>query len=49
MAAGAAGLGVYTRAEVERLNGLGDSLRNRLNAFAATNDLGDPSRTSPAR
>jgi glutamate-1-semialdehyde 2,1-aminomutase len=39
MAAGAAGLGVYTWAEVERLNGLGDSLRNRLTAFAATNDL----------
>jgi glutamate-1-semialdehyde 2,1-aminomutase len=37
MAAGAAGLGVYTPAEVERLNGLGDRLRNRLNAFAAAN------------
>jgi len=39
MAAGAAGLGVYTEAEVERLNGLGDRLRDRLNAFAATNDV----------
>jgi glutamate-1-semialdehyde 2,1-aminomutase len=39
MAAGAAGLGVYTAAEVERLNRLGDRLRNRLNAFAAGNDL----------
>jgi glutamate-1-semialdehyde 2,1-aminomutase len=39
MAAGTAGLGVYTGAEVERLNGLGDMLRNRLNAFASTNDL----------
>jgi glutamate-1-semialdehyde 2,1-aminomutase len=39
MAAGAAGLGVYTGAEVERLNGLGDMLRNRLNAFASTNDV----------
>ena len=39
MAAGVAGLGVYTRAEVERLNGLGDTLRNRLNAFAATGDI----------
>src|SRR5262249_31290950 len=34
MAAGAAGLTrVYTAAEVERLNGLGDRLRDRLNAF----------------
>jgi glutamate-1-semialdehyde 2,1-aminomutase len=39
MAAGAAGLGVYTQAEVERLNGLGDVLRNRLNAFASANDV----------
>jgi glutamate-1-semialdehyde 2,1-aminomutase len=39
MAAGAAGLGVYTQAEVERLNGLGDMLRNRLNAFASVNDV----------
>jgi glutamate-1-semialdehyde 2,1-aminomutase len=39
MAAGAAGLGVYTAAEVERLNGLGDRLRNRLNAFAAANGV----------
>ena len=36
MAAGAAGLTrVYTEAEVQRLNGLGDRLRDRLNAFAA--------------
>ena len=39
MAAGTAGLRVYTEAEVERLNGLGDRLRDRLNAFAAANDL----------
>jgi glutamate-1-semialdehyde 2,1-aminomutase len=40
MAAGAAGLTrVYTASEVERLNGLGDRLRDRLNAFAAGNDL----------
>jgi glutamate-1-semialdehyde 2,1-aminomutase len=39
MAAGVAGLSVYTGAEVERLNGLGDMLRNRLNAFASTNDV----------
>jgi glutamate-1-semialdehyde 2,1-aminomutase len=40
MAAGAAGLTrVYTAAEVERLNGLGDRLRDRLNAFAADGDL----------
>jgi glutamate-1-semialdehyde 2,1-aminomutase len=39
MAAGAAGLGVYTQAEAERLNGLGDRLRDRLNAFAAANAL----------
>jgi glutamate-1-semialdehyde 2,1-aminomutase len=36
MAAGAAGLTeVYTAAEVDRLNTLGDRLRDRLNAFAA--------------
>jgi glutamate-1-semialdehyde 2,1-aminomutase len=36
MAAGAAGLTrVLTDAEITRLNGLGDRLRNRLNAFAA--------------
>jgi glutamate-1-semialdehyde 2,1-aminomutase len=36
MAAGAAGLTrVYTVSEVERLNGLGDRLRDRLNAFAS--------------
>jgi glutamate-1-semialdehyde 2,1-aminomutase len=40
MAAGAAGLTqVYTAAEVDRLNGLGDRLRYRLNAFAAERDL----------
>jgi glutamate-1-semialdehyde 2,1-aminomutase len=40
MAAGAAGLTrVYTAAEVARLNGLGDRVRDRLNAFAARNDL----------
>jgi glutamate-1-semialdehyde 2,1-aminomutase len=39
MAAGAAGLRVYTAAEVERLNGLGDRLRDRLNAFALENDV----------
>jgi glutamate-1-semialdehyde 2,1-aminomutase len=40
MAAGAAGLTrVYTAAEVDRLNGLGDRLRDRLNAFAQGNDL----------
>jgi glutamate-1-semialdehyde 2,1-aminomutase len=40
MAAGAAGLTqVYTAAEVERLNALGDRLRDRLNAFAAERDL----------
>ena len=39
MAAGLAGLGVYTHAEVERLNGLGDRLRDRLNAFAVSNDV----------
>jgi glutamate-1-semialdehyde 2,1-aminomutase len=40
MAAGAAGLTrVYTAPEVERLNGLGDRLRDRLNAFAAEHDL----------
>lgn len=38
MAAGAAGLGhVYTPAECERLNRLGDRLRERLNLFAAAN------------
>jgi glutamate-1-semialdehyde 2,1-aminomutase len=40
MAAGAAGLTqVYTAAEVARLNGLGDRLRDRLNSFAAEHDL----------
>ena len=40
MAAGAAGLTqVYTAAEVERLNTLGDRLRDRLNAFAADRNL----------
>ena len=40
MAAGAAGLTrVYTDAEVRRLNGLGDRLRDRLNAFAARDEL----------
>ena len=40
MAAGAVGLTrVYTPAEVARLNGLGDRLRDRLNAFAAESDL----------
>src|SRR5439155_1047728 len=40
MAAGAAGLTqVYTAAEVERLNGLGDRLRDRLNEFAAHNEV----------
>jgi glutamate-1-semialdehyde 2,1-aminomutase len=40
MAAGAAGLTrVYTAAEVERLNWLGDRLRDRLNAFAARRDF----------
>jgi glutamate-1-semialdehyde 2,1-aminomutase len=40
MAAGAAGLTqVYTAAEVERLNALGDRLRDRLNAFAAEREL----------
>ena len=40
MAAGAAGLTqVYTASEVERLNALGDRLRDRLNAFAAERDL----------
>jgi glutamate-1-semialdehyde 2,1-aminomutase len=38
MAAGAAGLRVYTSEEVARLNGLGDRLRDRLNAFAAADD-----------
>jgi glutamate-1-semialdehyde 2,1-aminomutase len=40
MAAGAAGLTqVYTVDEVERLNALGDRLRDRLNEFAARSDL----------
>jgi glutamate-1-semialdehyde 2,1-aminomutase len=40
MAAGAAGLTeVYTAAEVARLNGLGDRLRDRLNRFATERDL----------
>jgi glutamate-1-semialdehyde 2,1-aminomutase len=40
MAAGAAGLmQIYTAEEVERLNALGDRLRDRLNAFAAERDL----------
>ena len=40
MAAGAAGLTrVYTDAEVQRLNGLGDRLRDRLNAFASREEL----------
>ena len=40
MAAGVAGLTrVYTAAEVERLNALGDRLRDRLNAFAAREDV----------
>jgi glutamate-1-semialdehyde 2,1-aminomutase len=38
MAAGAAGLRVYDEDEVTRLNGLGDRLRNRLNAFAREHD-----------
>jgi glutamate-1-semialdehyde 2,1-aminomutase len=40
MAAGAAGLTrVYTEGEISRLNGLGDRLRDRLNAFAAREEL----------
>jgi glutamate-1-semialdehyde 2,1-aminomutase len=40
MAAGAAGLTrVLTEAEIARLNGLGDRLRNRLNAFAVERDI----------
>jgi glutamate-1-semialdehyde 2,1-aminomutase len=39
MAAGVAGLTVYTTDEIERLNGLGDRLRDRLNAFAAREDI----------
>ena len=40
MAAGTAGLTqVYDAAEVDRLNGLGDRLRDRLNAFAAERSL----------
>jgi glutamate-1-semialdehyde 2,1-aminomutase len=35
MAAGAAGQSLVTAAEIERLNGLGDRLRDRLNAFAS--------------
>ena len=41
MAAGAAGLTrVLTEAEIARLNGLGDRLRDRLNAFAAARGAG---------
>lgn len=41
MAAGAAGLTqVLTEAEISRLNGLGDRLRDRLNAFSAEGGLG---------
>jgi glutamate-1-semialdehyde 2,1-aminomutase len=40
MAAGAAGLTqVYTESEVSRLNGLGDRLRDRLNAFAGEREI----------
>jgi glutamate-1-semialdehyde 2,1-aminomutase len=40
MAAGAAGLTrVLTETEIERLNALGDRLRDRLNAFAAENHV----------
>ena len=40
MAAGAAGLTrVYTAPRIARLNGLGDRLRDRLNAFATRNDF----------
>lgn len=39
MAAGAAGLALYGESEVARLNGLGDRLRDRLNAFAAERGL----------
>ena len=40
MAAGAAGLTqVLTDAELTRLNGLGDRLRDRLNSFAAEHEL----------
>ena len=40
MAAGAAGLTrVLTDREIERLNGLGDGLRDRLNGFAAEREL----------
>jgi glutamate-1-semialdehyde 2,1-aminomutase len=39
MAAGTAGLAVYTDSEVARLNALGDRLRDRLNGFAEANDL----------
>jgi glutamate-1-semialdehyde 2,1-aminomutase len=35
MAAGAAGQGLVTEGEIGRLNGLGDRLRDRLNAFAS--------------
>jgi glutamate-1-semialdehyde 2,1-aminomutase len=39
MAAGVAGLRLYIAEEVDRLNGLGDRLRDRLNGFATQNDL----------
>ena len=40
MAAGTAGLTrVYTETEINRLNGLGDRLRDRLNGFAAREEL----------
>jgi glutamate-1-semialdehyde 2,1-aminomutase len=40
MAAGSAGLTqVLTETEIDRLNGLGDRLRDRLNAFAAVRDI----------
>ena len=39
MAAGAAGLRVLTDEEIARLNGLGDRLRDRLNAFAAEREV----------
>jgi glutamate-1-semialdehyde 2,1-aminomutase len=40
MAAGAAGLTrVLTEAEIRRLNGLGDRLRDRLNAFSTEREL----------
>jgi glutamate-1-semialdehyde 2,1-aminomutase len=40
MAAGAAGLTQLTEAEIGRLNGLGDRLRDRLNAFSAEGERG---------